>query len=135
MRHHDRTDRGRAKKEKPRRTADVAKHEVPGAAGGAVAGAIAGSFGGPVGTVTGAVLGGVAGAAAARAMEINEEHESARNEALDEDIGVSGGDLGAPTLKHPPPKIGAYSAASSGAGAETSGAPAEGTIVPPEGER
>jgi polyisoprenoid-binding protein YceI len=37
-----------------------------------------------------------------------------RERELDDDIGVSGGDLGAPNLKHAPPTSGVYSQASSG---------------------
>jgi hypothetical protein len=48
---------------------------------------------------------------------------------LDAEIGVSGGDLGAPNLKHPPATTGVYSAASSGAGASGE-SPAEGPMQP-----
>jgi hypothetical protein len=124
------THRGRAKK---RKSAHVA-HELPGAAGGAVAGAIVGALGGPGGSVTGAVLGGVAGAVAERAIEIEQERESAHQRELDAAIGVSEGELGAPNLKHPPAKIGAYSVASSGGASGAGSAPAEGPMVPPDKE-
>jgi hypothetical protein len=107
------------------------KHELGGAAGGAVTGAIAGAIAGPVGSVTGAVLGGLAGAAGGRAIELAEERSIERDRALDEVIGVNGGELGAPNLEHPPARIGAYSAAASGAGADLSGAPASGPITTP----
>jgi len=38
--------------------------------------------------------------------------------------------IGAPNLEHPPPTIGAYSAASSGAGGSSDAPPAEGPIQP-----
>ena len=127
--HHGSTPRGRAKK---RKSAQVA-HELPGAAGGAVAGAIVGALGGPAGSVTGAVLGGVAGALAERAVENDQDRESAHQRKLDAAIGVSDGELGAPNLEHPPAKIGAYSVASSGgASGGDDSAPAEGPMAPPD---
>ena len=102
---------------------------VADAAAGAVAGAAIGSMAGPVGAVAGAAIGGAMGAAAGIAVEsANRAHEIV-DAKLDEDIGVYGGDLGAPNLEHPPAKIGAFSSASSGAG-RSSHAPAEGPMSP-----
>jgi nucleotide-binding universal stress UspA family protein len=92
-------------------------HEAGGAAGGAIAGAALGSIAGPLGAATGAVLGGVLGAVVAKVGDEESERTSAHDSQLDAIIGVSGGDLGAPNLKHPPALRGTYSAASSGAGA------------------
>jgi hypothetical protein len=90
-------------------------HEAEGAASGAAAGAVLGAAAGPVGIVAGAVIGGAAGALAASALEKDAARKGARERELDEQIGVTGGDLGAPNLKHPPARVGAYSAASAGA--------------------
>jgi hypothetical protein len=108
--------------------------EAEGIVSGAVAGAVLGAAAGPVGIVAGGVLGGAAGAAAASALESDAKRKGARDRELDEEIGVTGGELGAPNLKHPPARIGAYSAAS--AGVATAGdddeAPAEGPMSPPK---
>jgi hypothetical protein len=125
----------KAKKSKPasKRKQHVL-HEAEGVASGAIAGAVVGAAAGPPGVVAGAVLGGAAGAAAARALENDEARHSARTRELDEEIGVMGGDLGAPNLKHPPARIGAYSLASAGAGggASSDDEPAEGPIATPK---
>jgi hypothetical protein len=107
-------------------------HEVEGGASGALAGAVIGAAAGPPGIVAGAIIGGVAGAMAGAALDDESSREASRTRTLDAQIGVSGGDLGAPNLKHPPAKIGAYSAASAGAGSSADGAPAEGPLQPPE---
>ncbi|HEY8089181.1 MAG TPA: hypothetical protein VIF09_15085 [Polyangiaceae bacterium] len=111
-----------------------AVHEAEGIVSGAVAGAVLGAAAGPVGMVAGGVLGGAAGAAAASALEKDGTRKAARDRELDEEIGVSGGELGAPNLKHPPARVGAYSAAS--AGVATTGGdddePAEGPMPPPK---
>jgi hypothetical protein len=108
-------------------------HDAEGAASGAVAGAVMGSIAGPPGIVAGALLGAVAGAVAASALDVDAEQKAEHTRELDEVIGVGGGDLGAPNLKHPPATIGAYSAASV-AGGQASGEdqPAEGPIQTPE---
>jgi hypothetical protein len=103
--------------------------EAEGVASGAAAGAILGAGAGPAGIVAGALIGGAAGAVAASALEKDAARKAARTRELDEQIGVTGGDLGAPNLKHPPARVGAYSAAS--VGAASSGdddEPAEGPI-------
>jgi hypothetical protein len=106
-------------------------HEAEGAASGAVAGAALGSAAGPPGIVAGAVLGGVAGAVAGAVLDREGERRASHDRALDAEIGVSDGELGAPNLEHPPAKVGAYSASSSGA-PSSSGDTAEGPIQPPE---
>jgi hypothetical protein len=108
-------------------------HEIEGAAGGAVVGAIGGAIAGPAGVVAGAVLGGLAGAAAENALEEEDLQRDSRSRELDAEIGVTDGDLGAPNLEHPPARIGAYSAASAGAG-QASHAPAEGPMQSIDGE-
>jgi hypothetical protein len=104
-------------------------HEAEGVASGAAAGAVLGAGAGPAGVVAGALIGGAVGAVAASALEKDAARKEARTRELDEQIGVIGGDLGAPNLKHPPAGVGAYSAAS--VGVQTSGddgEPAEGPI-------
>ena len=88
-------------------------HELEGAAGGAIVGAVAGAIGGPAGVVAGAILGGIAGAATEAVIESEVHRVDARTRVLDEESGVSGGDLRAPNLQHPPPTSGAYSASPS----------------------
>jgi uncharacterized membrane protein len=109
------------------------EHDAEGAASGAVAGAVFGAMAGPPGMVAGAVIGAVAGAVAASALDIDSELRAKHTRELDEAIGVSGGDLGAPNLKHPPATIGAYSAGSTaGGGASDESEPAEGPMQTPE---
>jgi phage tail tape-measure protein len=118
----------KTKKGDKKKNAHVA-HEAEGVASGAAAGAILGAGAGPAGIVAGALIGGAAGAVAASALEKDAARKAAHARELDEQIGVTKGDLGAPNLKHPPARVGAYSAASAGAG--TSGddeEPAEGPI-------
>jgi len=99
---------------------------------GAFVGGVVGAAAGPPGIVAGAIMGGVAGALSALALETWNDTISARTRELDEEIGVIGGDLGAPNLEHPPALIGAYSAASMGAAGGAEHTPAEGPIDPPE---
>jgi hypothetical protein len=108
-------------------------HDAEGAASGAVAGAVFGAIAGPPGMVAGAVIGAVAGAIAASALDTSAEQAAERTRELDEEIGVSGGDMGAPNLKHPPAKVGAYSAAVAGGGEMPEDEePAEGPMQTPE---
>ena len=107
-------------------------HDAEGATSGAVAGAVVGAAAGPPGIVAGAIIGAVAGALTAEVMETDGERTAAHDRELDEEIGVSGGDLGAPNLKHPKAKVGAYSGASSGAPAADGEEPAEGPMQTPE---
>jgi|HubBroStandDraft_2_1064218.scaffolds.fasta_scaffold252432_2 phage tail tape-measure protein len=98
---------------------------------GAVAGAAMGAVAGPVGAAVGAVAGGAMGALAEKGLSENGIDNVARNDALDAEIGVTGGELGATNLKHPEAKRGVYSASSSGVTGSEDSAPAEGPIPPP----
>ncbi len=108
------------------------RHEAEAGAAAAIAGAAMGSMAGPPGTVAGAVIGGVVGVLASGAAESNAIELAAKNRRLDRELGISEGDIGAPNLKHPPAKIGAYSAASSGGGSSSDSEPAEGPMQSPE---
>lgn len=100
-----------------------------GALSGAIAGAAAGVIAGPVGAVAGGAIGAVAGAAAGAALAEDHEKRLEEDEELDREIGVTEGTMGAPSLKHPPAKIGAYSRASTGGAPVSSPQPAEGPIA------
>jgi nucleotide-binding universal stress UspA family protein len=110
----------------------LVEREVEGGAAGALAGATMGAIAGPPGAVAGAVAGAIAGAVAGRAAERSAQARDAEDRELDDAIGVSGGELGAPNLKHPPAMVGAYSGSSMGiaAGGDDE-EPAEGPIQPP----
>lgn len=109
-----------------------ALHEAGGAAGGAIAGAAMGSLAGPPGMVVGAVIGGAVGAIVAKVADEEAERVSFHEGELDATIGVNGGDLGAPNLKHPPATRGTYSAASSGGGSGGATSTSEGPMQEPE---
>jgi hypothetical protein len=108
------------------------EHEAEGGASGAIAGALMGAAAGPPGAIAGAIIGGVAGALAGAALDGDSSASDQRTRKLDAEIGVSGGTIGAPNLKHPPATTGAYSAASSGAGDGGEEEPAEGPMQTPE---
>jgi len=108
------------------------EHEAEASVGGALAGAALGAFGGPAGAAAGAVIGGIVGAVAAGVAEKNSADHAARDGELDAEIGVSGGDLGAPNLEHPPARTGLYSMASTGAGASDDAAPSAGPMQAPD---
>jgi hypothetical protein len=106
--------------------------ELEGGAAGALAGATIGAVAGAPGAIAGAVVGAILGAAAGLAVEKGNEARDAEDGELDAEIGVEDGELGAPNLKHPPAKIGAYSASSAGVhSGESDAEPAEGPIEPP----
>jgi len=108
------------------------EREVAGGAVGALAGAAVGAVAGPPGAIAGAITGAIAGAVTGRAAEVEDEERELKERELDRAIGVERGDLGAPNLKHPPAKIGAYSAGSTGAAGSTEEDElAEGPIQPP----
>lgn len=107
-------------------------HKVEGVASGMALGAAIGSAAGPPGMVAGALIGGVSGALAAAALDIRAEDGEERTRELDDVIGVNGGTIGAPNLKHPPANLGGYSAAASGAEAPSGEPPAEGPMQTPE---
>jgi hypothetical protein len=79
-----------------------AEHEVFGAAGGAATGALVGVIAGPPGMIAGGVVGGVVGALAAVALEREDDEQVATSRRLDEQIGVTSGDIGVPSLHTPP---------------------------------
>ncbi len=76
-------------------------HEAEGAATGALAGAVLGVVAGPPGMVAGAILGAAAGAVAGAALDSEASSDAAHTRELDAVIGVSGGDIGEPSLRHP----------------------------------
>ena len=122
----------RAKKNVPSAKRRRIEHEAEAGLSGALAGAAAGALAGPPGAITGAVIGGVVGLLAGAALENDEARASARDAKLDEDIGVSGGDLGAPNLEHPPATRGTYSAAACGSGGRESAPPSGGPMQSPD---
>lgn len=120
------------KKKLPPRGSKRAAHEAEAGLSGALAGAAMGAVAGPPGAVAGAVIGGVAGVLAGVAMDNAEEDRAARDADLDLEIGVSGGEIGAPNLEHPPATRGAYSAAASGLDGLPDDSPAEGPMQSPD---
>lgn len=123
---HDERSSGDTKTAKSRRTRKRVTHELEGAAGGAAVGAVAGLIAGPAGVAVGAALGAVAGAVAEAVLEHDKELDRQHDAVLDAIIGVTSGEIGAPNLKHPPAKIGAYSGSSMGVSAGGGRASAEG---------
>jgi hypothetical protein len=107
-------------------------HEAEGAASGAMAGTVVGAMAGPPGMVAGAIIGAAAGAMAGAVLDTEAAERAARTRELDAAIGVSGGNIGAPNLQHPPAKVGAFSGASVGAATSTTDAPAEGPMQSPQ---
>lgn len=76
-------------------------HETEGAASGMIAGAMIGANAGPPGMVAGAIIGGLAGVVAGAALDNESSRQEIHTRELDAEIGVSGGDMGAPILSHP----------------------------------
>jgi hypothetical protein len=109
-----------------------AVRDAEGIVAAMVVGGVVGVVAGPPGMIAGALLGGAAGAVAAVALEKDADRDTARTRVLDEEIGISGGDLGAPNLKHPPSTRGTYSAASSGVETSAGERPAEGPMQTPD---
>jgi hypothetical protein len=110
------------------------EREAVGAIAGAAAGAALGAMAGPPGIAAGAAIGAVAGAVAESVAGDEHDAQAADDARLDAEIGVSRGDLGAPKLRHPPARVGAYSAASIGASQRGGRPPAEGPIPEPDDE-
>jgi hypothetical protein len=81
--------------------------------------------------VAGALLGAAAGALSGGVIDGDARREAVHTRELDEDLGVEGGEIGAPLLAHPPALRGVYSAASAGGGAVSQEAPAEGPFQAP----
>ncbi len=86
-----------------RKVNDVALELGEGAVG-AIAGAAMGAIAGPPGAVVGAIIGGAIGAIAGRTGSAEDHITDDKDQELDEAIGVTSGDIGAPNLKHPPTK-------------------------------
>jgi phage tail tape-measure protein len=107
-------------------------HEAEGTASGALLGAALGTAAGPPGMVAGAIVGGLVGAVTGAVLDSEAARRDAHERELDEAIGVTGGDLGAANLKHPPARVGAYSAASSGAAAPAGETSADGPLQEPD---
>jgi len=66
-----------------------------GAVAGEIAGAVVGSIAGPVGVVGGMVVGAVIGAVTGKVIEEQAHRADAHDAELDDEIGVTKGDLGA----------------------------------------
>lgn len=100
-----------------------------GAASGAAAGAAIGAFAGPPGIVAGALIGAVAGAATGAALADDHDADD-EDKKLDEEIGVTAGDIGAATPGSPPASRGTYSGGAAGAGTigDSDDAPSEGPM-------
>ncbi len=86
-----------------RKVNDIALELGEGAVG-AIAGAAMGAIAGPPGAVVGAIIGGAVGVIAGRTGSAEEHIADDKDQALDEEIGVTSGEIGAPNLKHPPTK-------------------------------
>jgi phage tail tape-measure protein len=119
-----------AKAKSPSRKNEL-EREAAGAIGGAAAGAAVGAIAGPPGAAVGAVLGATVGALAERTVRREAGLYALHDARLDAEIGVRDGDIGANNLKHPPARVGAFSAASSGAVSHDR-VPAEGPIPEPD---
>jgi phage tail tape-measure protein len=72
-----------------------------GAVAGELAGALVGSVAGPAGAVAGMVIGSVAGGLAGKVLDDEARRTSAHDAELDDTIGVTHGDLGAPAAPAP----------------------------------
>jgi hypothetical protein len=73
--------------------------ELAGAAAGAAIGSAVGVFCGPAGVLAGALFGAAVGALAGRTSKEADRQAEKNDAALDAEIGVSGGDMGAPSLR------------------------------------
>ena len=70
------------------------------ALGGAMIGLALGLFAGPIGLASGALIGAALGTLAERAIQRAQVWEEKNDAELDATIGVSGGDMGAPSSGH-----------------------------------
>lgn len=117
---------------KRQRGRELIARESAGALAGGIAGAVIGMGAGPAGAIAGGLIGAATGATVEDKLERWEARGRRHDAELDAAIGVSGGELGAPNLEHPPARFGAFSGASSGL-STTSAAPPEGPMsTPPE---
>jgi hypothetical protein len=97
---------------------------------GAIAGAVIGSIAGPPGVVAGGIIGTALGVVAGVGLDNAERVHGERDKELDEDIGVTKGNLGAADPTAPPPRRGTYSSASAGV-SMGGGSPSEGPMSNP----
>jgi hypothetical protein len=97
------------------------------AVSGAVAGAALGAVAGPPGIVAGGLVGTAMGVLAGVGLDNAEHAFEAHDHELDDEIGVTKGDLGAAPPDAPPAVKGCYSAASAGV-ASSRPTPAEGPM-------
>ena len=125
---HDKEDSADARSASSKTRGKRVVHELEGAAAGAAVGAVAGLIAGPAGAAVGAAIGAAAGAVAEAVVERDQELDREHDAELDDIIGVTSGEIGAPNLKHPPAKIGAYSASSMGVSSGGGRASAEGPM-------
>jgi hypothetical protein len=105
-----------------------------GAIAGELAGAVIGSIAVPPGIIAGMIVGAIAGDIAGEALGADAAQKRLRDTALDETIGVFGGDLGAARPGSPPARISAPSAASAGVGGLHGGTAAEGPLQNVDGD-
>jgi hypothetical protein len=73
------------------------------------------------GVIIGGIIGAIAGLLAAFALTRHARMDTFLREELDEELGVIGGDIGAPNLKHPPATTGLDSSESLGISSTESG--------------
>lgn len=95
---------------------------------GALAGAAAGSLAGPPGIAAGAVIGVAAGAITGLALADDAGRRQEEEARLDQEIGVTEGNLGAARPDQPPASLGTYSGVSAGTGERPTPAPSEGPM-------
>ena len=107
------------------------EHDGEAGAAGAFAGAVIGAVAGPVGAIAGAIIGAAAGSLLGDVTHNDGLERDAKDAELDGEIGVSGGEMGAPNLAHPPATIGAFSGGASGASSGGDEEPAEGPMQSP----
>lgn len=88
------------------KTDDGSVEEYVGAGIGMVAGGVAGAIAGPVGVAVGATLGAVVGDALGVVMHEVEVAASKHDHALDDEIGVTSGPLGAAPVRRNEPTPG-----------------------------
>lgn len=108
--------------------APIAIAEVPL---GVLAGAALGAFAGPAGLIAGALGGSFVGAVLAIGHNRQMRLDAIDEERVDRELGIIGGDIGAPNLRHPPATVGTFSSGSLGFGGRTDTEVAEGPMPPP----
>lgn len=74
-----------------------------GAIAGELAGGVVGSIAGPAGVITGMIVGAAAGALVGEVLEQEANRAHVHDEELDDEIGVTHGNLGAARSVKPPP--------------------------------